>query len=164
MIEAELLPLAPSERGTAVVSHGQSGNIGGAFAQVADATEFPNVQNALFVGIEARLTQIMLWLVGPLREFARRTELIRKEIPDGAQFCKFISASLVKLAFHFANAFLSSAQENAFVGDGVVYLKELGLSLHDFVREINLDGRKFQAVTLIDRKASDFLNEGVAPL
>jgi hypothetical protein len=134
------------------------------FAQEAKGGVFGHAQDALLAGIETRLTQEMLRLVGPLREFARRSQLIRKEIPNEAQFCKLISASLPIISLHVANAFLESAKKNTFAGDGVLYLKDIGLGLNDVVREVDLEGRKFLAVALVERKSSDIFKEGVASL
>jgi hypothetical protein len=134
------------------------------FAQEAKRSVFGHAQDALLASIETRLTQEMLRLVGPLREFARRSQLIREEIPNEAQFCKLISAALPILSLHFANALLESAQKNTFAGDGVLYLKDIGLGLNDLVREVDLEGRKFLAVALVERKSSDIFKEGVASL
>jgi hypothetical protein len=140
--------------------HSLDGNL----AQVAQSGVTADSQDALLASIETRLTQEMLRLIGPLREFARRSQLIREEIPDSAQFCKLVSAALPMIALHFCNAFLESAQKNTFAGDGVLYLNDIGLRLHDFVREVDIDGRKFMAIAHVQGKSSDIFKEGVASL
>ena len=133
-------------------------------AQETQSGVFGHLQDALLASIETRLTQEMLRLVSPLREFARRSQLVREEIPNSAQFCKLISAALPLVSLHFANAILEGSKKNTFTGDGVLYLNDIGLSLNDFVREVDIDGRKFMAIALVERKSSDIFEEGVASL
>ena len=122
---------------------------------IADRRVFTDEENALLISIETRLAQEMVRLVGPLREFARRSQLISKELPDNAHFCKLVSSLLPLLALQFSNALLQGVRNRTFVCDGTLHLKDLGLGLNDFVRKIDLDGRQFLAVALIERKASD---------
>ena len=139
-------------------------NLNLGLAQDAQGGVFGHSQDAFLASIETRLTQEMLRLVSPLREFARRSQLIREEIPNSAQFCKLVSAALPLISLHFVNAILESSKKNTFAGDGALYLKDIGLSLNDFVREIDLDGRKFMAIAVVERKSSDIFEEGVASL
>ena len=158
------IPVGPASSGKDGHTDRTALCLDGGLAQEAQSGAFGHAQDALLADIETRLTQEMLRLVGPLREFARRSQLIREEIPDSAQFCKLISAALPIVSLQVANAFLESAKKNTFAGDGVLYLNDIGLRLNDFVREVDLDGRKFLAVALIERKSSDIFKEGVASL
>lgn len=125
-------------------------------AEITSCTVFTDEENALLSSIETRLAEEMVRLVFPLREFARRSQLISKEIPDNAHFCKLVSGLLPLVALQFSNALLQSVSKRTFVKDGRLYLEHLGLSLNDFIREVDLDGKKFLAVALIERELTKF--------
>lgn len=115
-------------------------------------------QNRLLAGIEARLTDEMRGLAGSLNQFALRTKAIREEIPDSAKFCKLVSGFFPLAAFHFSEALLSGTQRFTFEDDGALYLQKLGLEIQDFVRELDLEGRKFLAIAFLDKGGRDFLD------
>lgn len=115
-----------------------------------------DAQNALLANIEARLAKEVLRLISPLGEFASRAQLIGKEIPESAQFCKLITGFLALSSLHIAYAIRQMADTPIFLDDGREYLAKLGLELHELVREVDLDGRRFLAVALIDEKAGEF--------
>ena len=115
-------------------------------------------QNRLLTGIEARLANEMRGLGLTLAEFARRTKAIREEIPDSAQFCKLVAGFFPLMAFQLSEAFLCPKHRFTFQDDGALYLQQLGLKVNDFAREIDLEGRKFLAVALLDHGAADVRN------
>ena len=115
-------------------------------------------QNRLLAGIETRLANEMRGLGLTLREFAFRTKAIREEIPADAQFCKLVTGFFPLLAFQLSNSLLSDTKRFTFEDDGALYLHELGLEVEDFARQVDLEGRKFLAVALIDKSGCDFLD------
>lgn len=122
-------------------------------ATAADAPKALHAQDALLLAdIEARLTDEMRGLVAALHQFGCRAELIRQEIPEGANFCKSVTAFLTLLSFQLAYSFGKDLDVPIFFDDGAEYLRKLNLSLGEFVRELTLDGRRFLAVALIDQQ------------
>lgn len=120
----------------------------------AASSEVPlDLQNTLLSAIEARLTDEMLRLIEPLDQFGRRAQLISKEIPESAQFCKLVTISLGLLGFQLAYAIRKSCDTPVFLNDGREYLAKLGLELHEFVREVDLDGRRFWRSRSLTSKA-----------
>ena len=112
-----------------------------------------DAQDALLLAdIEARLADEVRRLVAALHQFGCRSELIGKEIPDSAKFCKSVTALLTLLSFQLAYSFSKDLDKPIFFDDGAQYLRKLNLSLSDFVRELTLDGRRFLAVALIDQQ------------
>lgn len=126
-------------------------------AGVADAVDASGTQDALLLAdIEARLTNEVRGLVDALREFGSRAQLVCKEIPDNAHFTKLVSSSFILMSLQLAYALHKGLDKPIFFDDGVEYLRELKLCLSDFVREIDLDGRRFLAIALIDQKLGQF--------
>lgn len=126
----------------------------GDLAQTAVGSSTLDTQDALLSAIEARLTKEVRGLVAALHQFGCRTQLIGKDIPDSAKFCKLVAGSLTLLGFQFAYAFSQGLDKPIFFDDGAKYLADLGLSLEEFVREVTLDGRRFLAVALIEPEFS----------
>lgn len=125
----------------------------------AGSNVLPNLQNTLLLSdIEARLTDEVRGLILSLTQFGGMAQSIGKEIPDNAQFCKLVTSTLQLFALQVAVALGQGLNKPVFFDDGAHYLADLGLSLNDFIREIDLDGRKFMAIALIDKKNSDFLD------
>lgn len=120
------------------------------FAQRADGCVGVESQDALLAGIEARLTQEVLGLVASLREFSSRAQLIRKEIPEGAHFCKAVTSLLSLIALQYAESLGKSLDRPLLLDDGAEYLRKFGLRLEDSIREVTLDGRRFMAVAFLD--------------
>lgn len=126
-------------------------------AGVADAVDASGTQDALLLAdIEARLTNEVRGLIDALREFGSRAQLVCKEIPDNAHFTKLVSSSFILMSLQLAYALHKGLDKPIFFDDGVEYLRELKLCLSDFVREIDLDGRRFLAIALIDQKLGQF--------
>ncbi|WP_350316349.1 hypothetical protein OHK33_22215 [Pectobacterium aroidearum] len=112
-------------------------------------------QDDLLSSIEARLTQEMLDLADALRRFSIGTQRINEELPLTAEFGKSITCFLSMASLQFANALLKDRDKPLLIDDGAMQLKELGLNFHEFIREVDLEGRKFLAVALIDKRTSD---------
>ena len=125
-------------------------------ADGAAAITANDAQNALLSNIEARLADEVLRLIDPIHEFGRRAQLIGKEIPDSANFCKLVTGFLGMASFQIAYALRKMADTPIFLDDGAGYLRKLGLELDDLFREVNLDGRKFLAVALVDQQPAKF--------
>ena len=132
------------------------GNFG--LAAGADSKVISDEENADLAVIEAKLADEMIGLGNFLKAFALRTKAIREEIPDSAQFCKLVAGFFHLMAFQLAEAFLCPKHRFTFQDDGALYLQQLGLKVNDFAREINLEGRKFLAVALLDHGAADVRN------
>jgi len=116
-------------------------------------------QDALLLSdIEARLTNDVKGIILSLTEFAGSSQSICKEIPANAHFCKLIASTLQLFSLQIAVALGQGLNKPIFSDDGRQYLADLGLSLNDLIREIDLDGRKFMAIALVDKKSSDFLD------
>lgn len=131
---------------------------GVSLAEVAGCECSSEVQNALLASVEARLAEEMRGLALTLAEFGHRTKAIREELPDSAHFCKLVAGFLPLIAFQLADAILRAPQGFTFEDDGALYLKQLGLELQDFVRELDLEGRKFLAVAFLDKSGCDVLD------
>ncbi|CAM3405877.1 hypothetical protein [Paracidovorax anthurii] len=112
----------------------------------------------LLADIEARLTEEMRGLALTLQQFALRTKAIREDIPGSAKFCKLVTGFLPLVAFQFADAILRCPKGFTFEDDGALYLQQLGLEVEDFVREFDLEGRKFLAVAFLDKSGRDVLD------
>ena len=112
----------------------------------------------LLADIEARLANEMLGLARAFDQFFFRTKAIREEIPDSAKFCKLVAGFFPLFAFQISDALKRTPKGFTFEDDGVMYLKELGLELKDFIRELDLEGRKFLAVAFVDKRGRDVLD------
>ncbi len=125
-------------------------------AGVAETVDASDSQDALVLAdIEARLTQQVRGLIAALTKFGSSAQLVCKEIPDNAHFTKLVSSALVLISFQLAYALGKGLDKPIFFDDGAEYLRELNLCLSDFVREIDLDGRRFLAIALIDQQSSE---------
>lgn len=152
------LPLSGGEPLAALGGEGRFVRDGGlGFADGADGKVLSDLQNALLADIEARLTQEVRGLIASLAEFGRRAQLIGEEIPDHAKFCKSIPAALSVLTLQFAYSLSQGVDVPVFLDDGAEYLRKLHLSLDDLVREIDLDGRRFLAIALIEKSSAEIL-------
>lgn len=131
----------------------------GVSTDIALGIELADDKNALLLSdIEARLTKEVRGLISSLAQFGSRAQLICEEIPVNAQFCKLVTSSLQLLALQIAISLGKGLDKPIFFDDGCQYLADLGLCLDDFIREVNLDGRRFLAIALIDEKRADFFD------
>ena len=126
---------------------------------VADAANARNSLNAkdafVLANVEARLTEEVRGLIAALLQFGGRAQGICVEIPDAAHFSKLVTSFLGLLGFQLAHALGKGLDKPIFFDDGAEYLRELNLCLSDFVREVDLDGRRFLAVAFIDEQARE---------
>lgn len=124
------------------------------FAGGTHGMAITDLQNKLLARLEARLTGEVIGLINALSQFGNRAELIRAELPGNAEFCKSVTGLLALVGFQFANALGQGLNKPIFFDDGALYLRQLGLGLDDLIREVDLDGRRFLCVALIDQSAS----------
>lgn len=115
-------------------------------------------KNGAFSAVETRLTQEMRVLIDALQRFSCVAQSIGEELPDTAQFGKSVIGLLSLLSLQFSYSLLKDIDTPFLLGGGSEHLQELGLSLSDAFREIDLDGRKFLAVALIDKCSSKGAN------
>lgn len=144
----------------ASLNGGRGFNLSSVLADRAEHEEASSSQDALLSGIEARLAEEVRGLVASLDQFGRRTQLIGEELPDDAHFCKAVTGLLGLLGFQFAYALGKGLDRPIFVDDGAEYLRELSLSLNDLIREVDLDGRRFLAVALVEQGTAEVLGVG----
>ena len=84
--------------------------------------------------------------------FSRRAQAIGEELPFNAQFGKLVTLLLSSMTLQLAQALLKDGDIPVLRDDGALYLQKLGLGLNDFLREVDLEGRRFLAVALIDKQ------------
>lgn len=101
--------------------------------------------------VEARLAEEILVLTTALQKFGVFSKGVSEELPDSAEFGKLVTGLLSLLCFQFSDSLLKDMDSPILLSDGSEHLLKLGLSLNDAFREINLEGRKFLAVALIDQ-------------
>lgn len=129
------------------------GDSGVGLARGAGGSVAVDAQDALVLAdIEARLTKEVRGFVLALNQFGCRTQAISKEVPDSAQFCKLVAIFLGLVSFQLANALGKDLDKPIFFDDGRQYLTDLGLSLNELFREVNLDDHRFLAVAFVDQK------------
>ncbi|MGG6075183.1 hypothetical protein ACQSGI_24805 [Salmonella enterica] len=107
-------------------------------------------ENNPLARIETRLTEEVVNLADTLRRFSQNIRHISHELPDTSQFGKLITRFFSDSSLQVANALLKNSDKPLLLDDGVEYLRGLGIGLDDFIREIELDGRKFLAVAIVD--------------
>lgn len=157
------LPISSNPRAGTAGDAGRRGfGVQPDLAQTAVGEPPLQAQDALLASIEARLTQEVRGLIASLAEFGSRAQLIGEAIPDNAKFCKAVTALLSVLSLQLAHSLSQGVDLPIFLDDGAEYLRKLHLSLDDLVREIDLDGRRFLAVALIEKSSAEILrgNQG----
>ncbi|KHS86532.1 hypothetical protein RC84_01120 [Pectobacterium carotovorum subsp. carotovorum] len=117
-----------------------------------------SAQYDLLTSIEARLAQEMRDLADALTRFSIGTQRINEELPLTAEFGQLITCFFSMASLQLANALLKDGDKPLLLDDGAIQLQKLGLNLHEFIREIDLEGRKFLAVALIDKGTSNLLD------
>lgn len=117
----------------------------------AEGIERVDLQHDLLAGVEARLTQEVRGLVLALHQFGSRAQAIGEEVPSSAQFCKLVTGFLGLLGLQLAYSLGKDLDKPIFFDDGRQYLADLNLSLNEFIREVDLDGRRFMAVAFVDQ-------------
>lgn len=99
---------------------------------------------------ETRLAGEVKSLAEALEHFSRNTQCISNELPDTARFGKSVTQFLSSGSLQVANALLRNGDRPLLSDDGAEYLRELSLDLGDFIREVELDGRRFLAIALVN--------------
>ena len=117
----------------------------------AEGIERVDLQHDLLAGVEARLTQEVSGLVLALHQFGSRAQAIGEEVPSSAKFCKLVTGFLGLLSLQLAYSLGKDLDKPIFFDDGRQYLADLNLSLNEFIREVDLDGRRFMAVAFVDQ-------------
>lgn len=152
----------PIKRDPGTCTHHTCNSRGGLSTNFADRTTPVSLtisdKNRLLASIEARLTEEVKRLADALGRFSRNTQCISHELPDTSHFGKPVTLLLSLGSLQLANALLKNGDKPLLLDDGVEYLRELGLSLNDFIREVELDGRKFLAIALVDNRTDQRLN------
>lgn len=119
-----------------------------------EGVERVDLQHDLLAGVEARLTHEVRGLVLALHQFGSRAQAIGEEVPSSAQFCKLVTGFLGLLGLQLAHSSGKYLDKPIFFDDGRQYLADLNLSLNEFIREVDLDGRRFMAVAFVDQHAA----------
>lgn len=117
-----------------------------------------NEDALLALDVETRLTEEVRRLISALREFGGLAQTISKELPLSSKYSQLVAITLGLVSLQFSNALSKGLDKPIFLDDGAVYLKELGLGIDDLFREVDLEGRRFLAIALIDESASQILN------
>lgn len=104
----------------------------------------------LLSSLETRLAKEVFNLTIALTKFSSGVEAIGKELPDSSHFGKLVTLFFSMSSLQVAHALLQRPDLPLLVDDGFQQLQELGLSLNEFIREVDLDGRRFLAVALIN--------------
>lgn len=142
------------KRGPGASTHhscsGRSGLCANSTDRAAPVSLSISDENNLLARIEARLTKEVRCLADALERFSRNTQLISHELPNTSHFGKSVTLLLSLGSLQIANALLKNWNKPLLLDDGVEYLRELGLGLDDFIREVELDGRKFLAIAFVD--------------
>ena len=112
-------------------------------------------EHGLLTRLETRLADEVLDLARALHKFSAGAQAISKELPFSAQFGKNVTLFLSLCSLHVAAALLQRPDLPLLADDGAQQLKEVGLSLNDFIREVDLDGRRFLAIALVDEQAAN---------
>ena len=118
-------------------------------------------QHVLLAGIETRLAQEVRDLASALIKFSNGTQAIRKELPLGSDFGQLITLFLGTSSLQLAVALLKGEDLPLQREGAALYLEKLGLSLGEFFKQIELDGRRFLAVALVEQSADQVLDHRV---
>jgi hypothetical protein len=151
--------LTPSSNGDGV-GRGNGGLGGGLTGGTPPVTLSIADQHDLLASIETRLTQEVVNLAAALISFGERTQAISKELASRADFGELITAFLSSGALQIAYALLKDIDKPFLLDDGAEYLRKLGLSCEDFIRELILEGRQFIAVALVDHELCQLGDSG----
>lgn len=156
------LPVGSAERAVSANGLDARGGSDGRIPLAYRAHGVPviDTEHALLASVEARLTDEVWGLIRSLSEFSRRTQLIGKEAPESADFCQVITTFLGLSSLQFASALSNSMVRGIFRDGGSQYLTELGLNVKDLFREVDLDGQRFLAVALTDKRLGEVDGDG----
>lgn len=134
-----------------------AGNLGAVLADGALPVAVPVAdENDLLAGLEARLADAVRNLVGALTEFGGIAQAINKELPLTAEFGKLITLFLGTSSLQVAYALMKDGDLPLLIGDGAQHLQKLGLGVDELFRELDVDGRRFLAVALVEQQPAQF--------
>lgn len=154
----------PSSSPSALLEGRQSGAVieDGTHLASVFATGAPGVttvsdsQHDLLTTLEARLAEEWAILAAALTRFGQAAQSISKELPAESEFGKLMLLFFSLSSLHVADALLKGADTPLLLDDGAQQLRNLGLSLQEFLREIDLDGHRFLAVSLAHQQFAQF--------
>jgi hypothetical protein len=130
-------------------------------ATEAAAPETVNVEDKqalVLADIETRLTEEVRRLILALTEFGHRTQAIGEEIPVDAEFVQLVTCLLSLMGFQFAVALGQGLDKPILFDDGCEYLRKHLLTVNDLFGKIDLDGRSYLAVALVDEPFSQVMD------
>lgn len=107
-------------------------------------------ENNLLSGLEARLAKEVERLISALNQFGGSAQAIHEKLPTTAQFGKLVTLLLGSFSFQMAQALGKDSHLPLLSDDGALRLHQLGLSRDEFFRELEIDGRRFLAIALIE--------------
>ena len=113
-------------------------------------------QHDLLTTLEARLAEEWAILAAALTRFGQAAQSISKELPAESEFGQHMLAFFSLVSLHVADALFKGADTPLLLDDGAQQLRNLGLSLQEFLREIDLDGHRFLAVSLAHQQFAQF--------
>lgn len=116
-------------------------------------------QDDLLAAVEARLAEEVIRLADALTAFGRATQAIHEELPAASQFGKLITAFFSTFSFQIAYALLKDGNQPLLVDDGALCLHKMGLKCNEFFRELEMDGRRFLAVALVEQRQTEILED-----
>lgn len=125
------------------------------------ASAVRGLQDALGASVEADLANEVRGLILTLQQFGARAQLIGQRA-EGSQFCQPVALFLALSSLQIAVALGQAMNEGVFLDDGGEYLRKLSLSAQDLFRQVDLDGRRFLAVALVDQQPGQGLGVGEA--
>ena len=125
----------------------------GDLASVADCMCSCEAEHALVTSnVKTRLTHEVLGLSRAFVELSRWTQLVGKELPEGAEFCEDVAVLLLTLNFHFLYAIAKVVDRGGLLEGGRERIEQEGLAFPDSLREIDFDGRRFLCVPFLDER------------
>ncbi|MCK9987422.1 MAG: hypothetical protein AzoDbin1_03894 [Azoarcus sp.] len=110
-------------------------------------------EDDLLAGLEARLADGMRDLASALLKFSGITQAVHKELPLGSEFGKHITLLLGSVSLQLAYALLKDGDLPLLLDDGAQHLHKLGLSVDELFRELDVDGRRFLTVALVEQQS-----------
>lgn len=119
-------------------------------------------EHELLAGLEARLADGVRDLAGALLKFGGITQAVHKELPLGSEFGKHITLLFGTVSLQFAYALLKDGDLPLLLDDGAQHLHKLGLGVNELFRELDMDGRRFLAVALVEQGAAEVLEHSEA--
>ena len=156
-------PATPGRDNTMAAGPAAGVDLGAVLADGALPVAVPiTSQDDLLARLEARLADGMLDFSSALLEFARVSQSIHKELPLSAEFGKHITFFFSTFCLQFAYALFKDRDVPLLLDDGAQHLHKLGLSVDELFRELEVDGRRFLAIALVEQGAAHVLKDAQA--